>query len=105
MKTPVTTAMMFRCRQCGRTLHDIDTVLGGACSCGSTRFILVPESSITSGTPSLDLREQIRLDLHRWLDLNIDAIDTDDLTDLRVSFHIGRVTEQSTSSRRVTSGP
>ncbi|MEM2143623.1 MAG: hypothetical protein QXS20_08965 [Candidatus Thorarchaeota archaeon] len=81
--------MIFRCRNCGETTADIDTILDGACRCGSTSFQLVSETR-TVYDDNISLKEAIRRDLHLWLDLNIDAVNPEDLTCLRVKFEMER---------------
>jgi hypothetical protein len=36
----------------------------------------------------LSTKEAIRRDLHQWLDLNIDSMDTDSIGNIRVRFEI-----------------
>ena len=78
-----TTAMLFKCRGCGKVSADIDMILDGACDCGCRHFQLVSEdASVRSGELS-DL-EWIRKDLHVWLDLNLDSMSAENLNSLRV---------------------
>lgn len=79
--------MKFKCMTCGKTSPDIDMVLNGSCSCGGTRFHLISQEK-TSSTQNLSEKEQIRRDLHRWLDINIDSIEPTELCNLRVSFEL-----------------
>ncbi len=77
--------MLFKCMNCGETSPDIDMVLNSSCTCGASRFHLVshdekPESS------ELTTKEQIRRDLHRWIDLNLESVSPEEITNLRVSF-------------------
>jgi predicted nucleic acid-binding Zn-ribbon protein len=77
--------MQFVCRDCGKASSDIDRVLDGACECGGTHFKLVSEE--TPMMPSaMSEKEEIRRDLHRWLDLNIDSMNQDDVSNIRVVF-------------------
>lgn len=77
--------MFFKCRACGRISTDIDTILEGACECGCTHFQLCSEQRPTL-PPSLEKKEEIRRDLHTWIDLNIDSMDPDSVGNLRVLF-------------------
>ena len=72
---------------CGKSTADIDTVLEGQCSCGCTHFHLVSEDR--SDLPkALDAKEEIRRDLHRWLDLNLDSMSPDLVGNISVKFEI-----------------
>jgi hypothetical protein len=42
---------------------------------------------------AMTTKEEIRRDLHRWLDLNIDTMDPDVIGDLRVTFEIPKKEE------------
>ena len=81
--------MLFKCRACGKTSADIDRVLDGACECGCTRFQLVSEES-PAIVRRLNARESIRKDLHAWLDMNIDSMEPDRLSSLRVVFEVDK---------------
>ncbi len=76
--------MIFRCRNCGSTTTDMDTIIDGTCDCGSTRFQIVTPAERPD--KSLSLREVIRRDLHMWIDLNLDSMTNEQLTTLRVRF-------------------
>lgn len=77
--------MLFVCRSCGIQLNDIDTVLDGTCTCGGTHFKLVSQERPSLPT-AVTTKEEIRRDLHRWIDLNIDNMDPDIIGDIRVTF-------------------
>ncbi|MHA1934381.1 MAG: hypothetical protein ACW97A_03785 [Candidatus Thorarchaeota archaeon] len=77
--------MIFKCRNCSATSADIDMVLDSACSCGSAHFQLVSEENPTLPT-AITMKEEVRRDLHRWLDLNIDSMDSEAVGNLRVVF-------------------
>ena len=77
--------MLFRCMNCGATSPDIDMVLNGSCSCGSSRFHLVSQDRKTVAT-EISTKEQIRRDLHQWIDLNLDSVTPEEMTNVRVSF-------------------
>jgi predicted nucleic acid-binding Zn-ribbon protein len=79
--------MLFVCRTCGRELNDIDAVLDGTCDCGGTHFKLVSQDRPQMPT-AMTTKEEIRRDLHRWIDLNIDTMDPDVVEDIRVTFEI-----------------
>ncbi|MHA2141831.1 MAG: hypothetical protein ACXADC_06525 [Candidatus Thorarchaeota archaeon] len=79
--------MIFQCRNCGKTSTDIDMVLDGACTCGCTYFKMGSESPLDL-PKDLSTKEAIRRDLHQWLDLNIDSMDTDSIGNIRVRFEI-----------------
>ncbi len=79
--------MLFVCRSCNRKSNDIDTVLDGACDCGGTHFKLVSQEQSQMPT-AVTTREEIRRDLHRWIDLNIDTMDPEIIGDIRVTFEI-----------------
>jgi predicted nucleic acid-binding Zn-ribbon protein len=81
--------MMFICRSCGKSSTDIDMVLEGACSCGCTHFHLVSEDRSELPKP-LDAKEEIRRDLHRWLDLNLDSMSPETIGDISVKFEISK---------------
>ncbi len=81
--------MQFKCRNCGITFDDIDRVLQGSCDCGSTHFKLVSEDRNPLPT-TMTTKEEIRRDLHRWIDLNIDSMDPDAVGNIRVVFEIAR---------------
>ena len=81
--------MIFICRSCGKSTADIDLVLEGACSCGCTHFHLVSEDR--SELPkALGVKETIRRDLHRWLDLNLDSMSPELVGNISVKFEIER---------------
>ena len=72
---------------CGKSTADIDQVLEGQCSCGCSHFHLVSEDR--SELPkALDAKEEIRRDLHRWLDLNLDSMSPDLVGNISVKFEI-----------------
>jgi len=74
---------------CGKSTVDIDMVLEGQCSCGCSHFHLVSEDR--SELPkALDAKEEIRRDLHRWLDLNLDSMSPDLIGNISVKFEIER---------------
>ena len=75
--------MLFQCRNCGKTSSDIDMVLDGACDCGCMHFQLLSEEPLDL-PPALSTKEEIRRDLHRWIDLNLDSMPPDDVGNLRV---------------------
>jgi predicted nucleic acid-binding Zn-ribbon protein len=77
--------MLFVCRTCGRESNEIDTVLDGTCTCGGTHFKLVSQDRPQMPT-TMTLKEEIRRDLHRWVDLNIDTVDPEVMSDIRVTF-------------------
>ncbi|MFW9910114.1 MAG: hypothetical protein ACFFEF_16275 [Candidatus Thorarchaeota archaeon] len=79
--------MQFVCETCGQTSDDLDRVLDGTCECGGSHFKLVSEKPFTLPT-AMTVREEIRRDLHRWLDLNIDSLDSDNIGDIRVTFEV-----------------
>ena len=70
---------------CGKTSTDIDTILEGECECGSTHFQLCSEKP-PALPPDLAKKEQIRSDLHKWIDLNIDSMDPDTVGNFRIRF-------------------
>jgi predicted nucleic acid-binding Zn-ribbon protein len=76
-------ALFFKCRACGKISTDIDAILEGECECGSNNFQLCSEKG-PSLPPNLAKKEQIRRDLHQWIDLNIDAMDPDFIGDFRI---------------------
>jgi predicted nucleic acid-binding Zn-ribbon protein len=79
--------MLFICMSCGKSTADIDMVLEGQCSCGCSHFHLVSEDR--SELPkALDAKEEIRRDLHRWLDLNLDSMSPDLVGNISVKFEI-----------------
>jgi predicted nucleic acid-binding Zn-ribbon protein len=80
--------MIFKCRNCGKTSTDIDMVLDGACSCGSTHFQLVSQD-VTDVMENLSPKEELRKQLHRWLDVNIDSMTEEDMQNIRVSLESG----------------
>jgi predicted nucleic acid-binding Zn-ribbon protein len=77
--------MLFVCRNCGATTADIDMILDGACECGSTHFKLVSENSPKIPAP-MAMKEEIRRNLHTWVDLNIDSMDSSKIGNMRVIF-------------------
>lgn len=77
--------LYFKCRVCGKTSTDIDAILDGECECGSTHFQLCSEKEPTL-PPDLAKKEQIRTDLHQWIDLNLDSIDLDSVDNFRIRF-------------------
>ena len=77
--------MLFVCRTCGRESNEIDTVLDGTCTCGGTHFKLVSQDRPQMPT-TMTLKEEIRRDLHRWVDLNLDTVDPEVMSDIRVTF-------------------
>ena len=79
--------MIFVCRSCGKTSVDIDMVLEGACTCGCTHFHLVSEDRSELPKP-LDVKETIRRDLHRWLDLNLDSMPPELVGNISVKFEV-----------------
>ncbi|TFH02279.1 MAG: hypothetical protein E4H14_17765 [Candidatus Thorarchaeota archaeon] len=81
--------MLFICRSCGKSSDDIDKVLDGSCSCGCTHFHLVSEDRSELPKP-LDVKEEIRRDLHRWLDLNLDCMSPDLVGNISVKFEVDR---------------
>ncbi|MFW9848693.1 MAG: hypothetical protein ACFFF4_06110 [Candidatus Thorarchaeota archaeon] len=85
--------MLFVCRACGRESNDIDTVLNGSCTCGGSHFKLVSQNRPHLPT-TMTTKEEIRRDLHRWLDLNIDTMDPDMIADIRVTFEIPNKEEE-----------
>jgi predicted nucleic acid-binding Zn-ribbon protein len=84
--------MIFQCRNCGKTSGDIDMVLDGACTCGCSHFKLVTENP-RDLPHDLSAKEAIRRDLHYWLDLNLDSMDSEAVGDIRVRFEIGEPEE------------
>ena len=84
--------MLFKCRDCGKVSADIDTVLDGACECGCTHFQLVSEDALLSPKRPTDA-ETIRKDLHLWLDLNLDSMDAENLSNLRVVLEVEKPIE------------
>jgi len=74
---------------CGKSTADIDMVLEGQCSCGCAHFHLVSEDRSELPKP-LDAKEEIRRDLHRWLDLNLDSMSPDLVGNISVKFEIER---------------
>ncbi len=79
--------MLFQCRDCGETSPDLDMVLNRACKCGSTRFHLISQDTKPLVT-EVSEKEQLRRELHRWLDLNLDSVEAKDLPNLRLSFEL-----------------
>jgi len=79
--------MIFICMSCGKSSDDIDMVLEGQCSCGCTNFHLVSEDRSELPKP-LDAKEEIRRDLHRWLDLNLDSMSPDLVGNISVKFEV-----------------
>ena len=84
--------MIFQCRNCGKTTDDIDIVLDGACTCECTHFKLATERPLDL-PPELAQKEAIRRDLHYWLDLNLDTMDPESVTNIRVRFEIDKPEE------------
>jgi predicted nucleic acid-binding Zn-ribbon protein len=80
--------MLFKCRDCGKASPDLDMVLNRTCECGGTRFHLISQDAKTI-KPVVSDKEQLRTELHRWLDLNMDSIEMKDLPNIRVSFELG----------------
>ena len=77
--------MLFICRNCGNASADIDKVLDGSCKCGGNHFKLVSDDS--KGKPvAMTPKEEIRRDLHQWIDLNIDSMEPEQIGDIRVRF-------------------
>ncbi|NHJ12854.1 MAG: hypothetical protein EAX95_04220 [Candidatus Thorarchaeota archaeon] len=79
--------MYFQCRNCGKASTDIDQVLDGECECGCTHFRIESEKPVEL-PPNLEQKELIRRDLHRWLDLNIDSMDSETVGNIRVFFEV-----------------
>jgi predicted nucleic acid-binding Zn-ribbon protein len=79
--------MLFICRSCGKSSTDIDMVLEGQCSCGCTHFHLVSEDRSELPKP-IDAKEEIRRDLHRWLDLNLDSMSPELVGNISVKFEV-----------------
>lgn len=77
--------MLFVCRDCGNKSPDIDMILDGSCNCGGTHFKMVSDDSSES-PPVLSTKEELRRNLHQWLDLNIDSIEDRAMENVRVSF-------------------
>ncbi|UCE11155.1 MAG: hypothetical protein JSW61_04240 [Candidatus Thorarchaeota archaeon] len=77
--------MLFKCRNCGETSDDIDTVLNGSCKCGCSHFKLVSNDDKWSLPGEITTKEKIRRDLHKWIDLNIDTMSTEEVSSIRVS--------------------
>jgi predicted nucleic acid-binding Zn-ribbon protein len=77
--------LYFKCRVCGKISTDIDTILDGECECGSTHFQLCSDQG-PALPPDLAKKEQIRTDLHRWIDLNLDSMDLDSIDNFRIRF-------------------
>ena len=77
--------MFFQCRSCGKVSEDIDQVLEGTCDCGCTHFKLLSEQPLQLPT-ELEMKETIRQDLHRWIDLNLDSMSPEQISNIRVSF-------------------
>lgn len=77
--------MFFKCRACGKSTTDIDAILEGECECGSNHFQLCSEKGPTL-PPDIAKKDQIRRDLHQWIDLNIDAMDPETVRDFRIRF-------------------
>ncbi len=60
-------------------------MIDGACECcGCTRFQIVTETAREHR--GLSFKEAIRQDLHTWIDLNIDSMTNEQLTELRVQI-------------------
>lgn len=81
--------MHFVCRNCGASCDDVDQVLEGSCSCGSTQFKLVAQERAPLPT-TMTTKEEIRRDLHRWIDLNIDSMDPKAVGNIRVVFELAK---------------
>ncbi len=79
--------MQFVCRTCGKQSSDIDMILDGECSCGGSHFKLISEEPVILPI-STTAKEQLRMDLHNWIDLNLDSLDTDSVGDIRVAFEL-----------------
>ncbi len=79
--------MIFQCRNCGKTTEDIDQVLDGSCECGCSHFKMASEKPLDL-PPDLVQKETIRRDLHHWLDLNLDSLDTESVANIRVFFEV-----------------
>ena len=79
--------MQFVCRTCGKQSSDIDMILDGECSCGGTHFKLISEEAVALPT-AMTAKEQLRKDLHNWIDLNIDSLESDTVGDIRVAFEL-----------------
>ena len=77
--------MIFKCRNCGDTSADIDMVLDGTCHCGCTHFQLASED-LPGVSKEIEQKEQIRRDLHLWVDLNLDSMESSDIGSIRVAF-------------------
>ncbi|MEE9540250.1 MAG: hypothetical protein E3J82_01690 [Candidatus Thorarchaeota archaeon] len=77
--------MIFKCRNCGDTSADIDMVLDGTCHCGCTHFQLSSEN-VPGVSKEISQKEQIRRDLHLWVDLNLDSMESSDIGSIRVAF-------------------
>ena len=77
--------MLFVCRDCGKKSPDIDMILDGSCNCGGTHFKLVSDD-IPDSPAALTIKEELRRDLHRWIDLNIESIEDRAFENVRVSF-------------------
>ena len=77
------------CMNCGKTSADIDMVLQGQCSCGCTHFHLVSEDRSELPRP-LNEKEEIRRDLHKWIDLNLDSMPPELVGNIRVLFEIDK---------------
>jgi predicted nucleic acid-binding Zn-ribbon protein len=84
--------MIFQCRNCGKTSDDIDMVLDGSCDCGCTHFKLATENPLDL-PEELSIKEAVRRDLHYWLDLNIDSMDSESIGNIRVRFEVDQQNE------------
>ena len=81
--------MQFVCRDCGAPSTSIDEILEGTCTCGSTHFKLVSQSRPPLPT-TMTTKEEIRRDLHRWIDLNIDSMSPEAVGNIRVVFELAK---------------
>jgi predicted nucleic acid-binding Zn-ribbon protein len=83
--------MLCKCRNCGITSDDIDTVLNGSCKCGCSHFKLVSTDDKWNLPGELTTKEKIRRDLHEWIDLNVDSLSPEEVASIRVSVHVDDV--------------
>lgn len=77
--------MIFECRHCGKPTMDIDRVLDGSCECGCSSFRLVSNDASTLDS-EFSVKERVRRELYSWIDINLDALNPDDLENLSVTF-------------------
>ncbi len=77
--------MIFECRNCGKPTMDIDQVLDGNCECGCSSFRLISNDALTLDS-KFSVKERVRRELYSWIDINLDALNPDDLENLSVAF-------------------